>query len=416
MTALEGTFHNAIPGNAEDQFAVRTDSGTLATFFWANDCGPLPDYLPIKALPITDGYACCSISNGLMIPHGATHMLASVSDIAAASEPRACSCEIPVYKQTPAQKPLYRFVAASDTHALAKKARDRHIRAACFADIAQLNPAYLLFAGDVTNGMQAKEFISFADDLLTAFHDIPVFTAFGNHDFNPNAPHDRPSAEARDAFFRRVQEHNAALGADACSAGRYGFSTRYDGLQLVSLDCVQGKSDYRVDDDQLQWLDNTLRQSEADRFRIVLNHFPLRQHVLGSRPHPGKQFLRNDHALQKLLNTHARIMYLSGHTHYRPDSDYCSAEFVSETLHLYINTGSIGNTQPCTADCRALRSMRNVYLANAPDSTEQIYIEGCFKSRSMGQVIEVFADSVAVKGRDFLMGKYIPRCSFRFPL
>lgn len=121
--------------------------------------------------------------------------------------------------------------------------------------------------------------------------------------------------------------------------------------------------------------------------------------------------MRGDKKLLELIEKNKRIIYISGHTHNRLDSDFPSAE-ADEYGNLFINTASIGNAQPCLKDCRELSSLRN----SADAGEVQREINRHFICGSMGIFLDIYKNYILVKGYDFSEKKFIPRCYFKYEI
>lgn len=97
-------------------------------------------------------------------------------------------------------------------------------------------------------------------------------------------------------------------------------------------------------------------------------------------------------------------------THNRIDSDYPSAE-QDEHGNIYLNAGSIGNTQPCLLDTKRLKPLRD---SLPKDSDEYKELNRYFKMASMGLFMDVYENRIVIKGYDFSQKEYIQRCDFVF--
>ena len=369
---------------------------------YANQDGDLPDYLPIKY--ICDESRIKSLcSDNLAIPSEATHIAVKAYDremnlIGEGSiDFDSRYCTLP-------EAPLMRIALISDLHTV-EKGRSKRILSEAFGSIRAHGVDIVIAAGDNTNGCQQGEF----DVLLNSIHNhlgtVPFFAALGNHDFFPNQKTDIPCTNARESFLRQITEQ-ADLSEYFCGGN---FSIRKNGLHIIFLDCIQNNRNFRFDDSLGEWLTNELKKSQSDRFRIIVNHLPLTSHNLGCQS-KSKEFMAGNKKLQKIIDVNKHIIYVSGHTHNRLDSDYPSVE-QDKNGNIYINASSVGNTQPCIRDMTKLKNLRENLTKCEPMRKE---IDRFYKMSSMGLFMEVYADIIAIRGYDFSQKKYIPRCFFAF--
>ncbi|MGN0005938.1 MAG: metallophosphoesterase family protein [Candidatus Gastranaerophilaceae bacterium] len=294
----------------------------------------------------------------------------------------------------------------SDLHTI-EKGKCKRILDEAFEEIQKNKVDFVLSAGDNVNGCQQGEFNILTASINNHLKDIPFYTALGNHDYFPNNPDDVPNENARSDFFDKLFSQNNT--ANRFQNGTY--SLYLNGIHIIFLDCIQNRKNFKFDDEQAAWLESELEKSKDDRFRIVVNHLPLAEHNLGCKK-KSKKFMAGNDKLQHIIDKYNNIIYISGHTHNRIDSDYSSAE-QDEHGNIYLNAGSIGNTQPCVLDTKRLKPIR---ASLTKDSEEYKALDRYFKKASMGLFLEIHDKYISVKGYDFSYKEYIERCNFVFEI
>ncbi|SEE03650.1 Calcineurin-like phosphoesterase [Rhizobiales bacterium GAS188] len=136
---------------------------------------------------------------------------------------------------------------------------------------------------------------------------LPWYSIGGNHDLNYEAPDRSHSRET----FRRV-------------FGPAYYAFEYGGAVFLMLDNVDylgtdpskphgaGKYEGRLDDRQLAFIANLLKEVPADKLVVVGMHIPLRTYLDLKDP---SVFTVNREALFKLLSDRPNTVSFSGHTH-----------------------------------------------------------------------------------------------------
>lgn len=294
--------------------------------------------------------------------------------------------------------PHFSFVAISDLHITPKlRGNTAAKRRAAWRWILNNEASFCLIAGDITNGSAEEEFSIAQAGLTSVVKKTPVLVAYGNHDYIPNNQGAAPSPESRKAFSDWIRQNAAKHGViyQQSDEALY-YACKVCGVQILCLDCAINYPSAAAGEEQLKWLDERLSESDGDRFRIVMSHFPLNSYIPGLAGRRKKSFVRDSLKQQKILEKHKNILFISGHTHYSLDSDSPSVLFDSENRIAYMNTASVGNVIPNQ------KEVRNGEAENA--------------SGSMGLYVMVFESTIQIKGIDFCKGNPIPRCNFTLNL
>ncbi len=368
----------------------------VAALCYGDATAPLTDLLPLKLLPLDgEGRGVYDWSAELVIPGEATHLWA-LPDLDRAG---GISLPLPRDPRATCEVPLFHFYAISDIHLVAGHRSPQSPSHTAWARIAADKPAFVLVAGDIANGVQAVEYELCRQQLEAYLPEVPVLVTFGNHDHHPNHDRDLPDHESREAFRRWLRARNAAMGVVYEDEDDSLYSVSLCGMRILSLQGMDYRDKlYAVGDAALSRLETLLTEYAAER-RVVFCHYPLTDGR-------GRIYLRENVKLTRLLERQGQLLYLAGHTHDSPDSDIPSIRRVGGVT--YVNTASVGNTEPCVRDTRVLKALRNAEYF--PE------LERYFCRRSMGLRVEVYDDHMLLCGVDLGQGCEIPRCRFRIEL
>ena len=386
------SFHNDVPGAAGADIRIDIPQGILAVLSWADGEGhALDDYLPIKALPLTDGKGAYLLRDGLMIPEKARAMLCRVyNDCMLEIVLPELKFRLPEHKLLPERTPEKLYYATSDIHLGGHYFHNYENRSLAFRRMAQDAPAAVFITGDIADNSNPEEYEEARTLIDEIFTGIPVFVSAGNHDYSPYKPGAVPHFAEMHAFFEWECKRAEALGAKTADLNeRNYFEARLgDNTQVLVLNPNDVGNHFEVGEAQREWLSEKLNAGDGARVRFVLTHFHQQNTVGCSERQQGMKFFIDNDEVQEILDRHTGIIHLSGHTHYNFDSDMPNASFDSARRILYLNAGcAVWNGVD-------MNVRREYYLQN----------------RCTGQRIEVYGDSVITRGVDFVSGKYIPRC------
>ena len=201
----------------------------------------------------------------------------------------------------------FRFVAYGDTRfhdPSDTDAANPPVRVALVKRIAEVNPAFVCFTGDIVyNGYDVNDWKTWdAETSVWREKNIPVFPALGNHDL-----HGDPNIALAN-YFQRFPD---------LKRSRYYSVRAANSLVLVldsSLDEISGP--------QGQWLTNRLDNipSDVDFVFIMLHHPPYTSSSDEKKFGGGHSARSPEQLLAKMLeqrqpNTRARFVVFSGHVH-----------------------------------------------------------------------------------------------------
>ena len=393
---FEVNFKSSKAGKGQFEAEISVPQAILATIYWADKEGrALENYLPIKSLPLFDGRARY-ITKDILIPKEAKALLLrAYNDAMLEIVLPEFVYTIPEEKLPEKEKPITTIFAASDMHFGGDYFHNAHNRIKAFEFIESVKPDMVVVSGDITDNSYPNEFVQAKEYIEKYLKNIPVFVAYGNHDWDPYAKGSFPHYEDMSAFMSWQHERNVKLGAEMLSIGpRETFSVTYNGITIITLNPNEetrhfaGKR-YQYKDDQLLWLDEELKKCDGDRFRIVNTHFHRNETVSMV-----KSSVFNDDKCGEILDKHKNILHLSGHCHYNMDSEWIHVYEDKKYNNVYVNGGCMVWT--------------GVNLNKRPEYYQQ--------DRAMGQLIEVYEDHMLFYGVEYVSGKYIPRTLHRADL
>lgn len=347
---MDLVINQRIPGCADGNYHVKAKGCIVASLHWADENGALPDWQPFAYIPIEpNGVGTYQFTGGRAIPKDATHVLvrAVSTDFASVEE-----ILVPIPKLTVRgiEEPAQRFLLMTDLHLSNKPWQVRKALS--------MGKDYdaVLITGDMTNDGTQGQLERFWQCVTEVIPDVPVFAVTGNHDYPrdplPQIPHgicDYPALQQK--LLDRAETMGISYQQD--DSGAY-VATMGD-TEIIGLNAATHWRRFKFPDNaQLEWLMLHLSESKA-KWHIILCHAPLRLHH-PYQPENGECYLSRDSVLQQIVDeTHAQVIFLSGHTHYSMNCREGCVE-MAERSHLYINAGSIRPTalkpdEPLQPEC-----------------------------------------------------------------
>lgn len=206
----------------------------------------------------------------------------------------------------------------------------------------------VLLVGDLVNDGTSEQLERMQNCIDGLLPDSPVFAVAGNHDYPAN-----PSPMIRRGIcdYPALQEwllDRQPYPYILDDSGTY--AVRMGEIEIIGLNCVSHWRRFKFPDaSPLRWLASHLDTS-AVAWHVILCHAPLLAH--NPKRSDKKPYLSRDDQLQKLVDTHGHIIFISGHTHVSMKSPAPCVELDQARNNLYINDGSIRPTTVLTADGR----------------------------------------------------------------
>ena len=235
-------------------------------------------------------------------------------------------------------KLLYRISLLSDLHLSRKNGRVmRALKKAFEADC-------VLIAGDLVNDGKPEQFELFLECVNnTAKYNVPLFSVAGNHDF--------PMADFNENEFnywnlqRNFLDRNEILGftIDIHKSGCWSATNEH--IHIFGWKCVDESRNFFFGnkDEQLKWLSDKLEENKDKNYQIICSHAPLIAHNPQRKPDV-QPYFDSDTRVQKLIDSHKNIIFVSGHTHFSPNNLQGNVDYDETRNNIYIDDGSVCRT------------------------------------------------------------------------
>lgn len=326
-------------GYADCDIEIRAKGFILASIYWADANGILPGWSSFAMFPVDpSGSGNYHFVGHRAIPDCVTHICAKCvsQDFFTVEETLT---EIPA-EFLPAKKQsdmLASFTLMSDLHLSGKPGK--------IARALRMVESATLIVGDLTNDGFSEQFESFRCCIESEIPERLVLAVTGNHDqlAGVASESDYVVCSGYDEFQEYLFDKTRTLGfkVDKDMSGAY--SVQYGEIDIIGLQCVtSGRKFGFSDGTQLRWLEKHLNEEDDTQWYIVMCHAPLLAH----NPHrkDGTVYFSGDHNLQKIMDRHRNIIFISGHTHFSPNTRQGNVEYCEDTQTIYIDDGSVVST------------------------------------------------------------------------
>lgn len=248
----------------------------------------------------------------------------------------------------------------------------------------------IILTGDVTESGTDRDYKEL-QSVLSKYKLPPYYANMGNHDYYrvwidrednwnqkgfPNGWTDQESQQAFLNFFGLEKPYYEVQLKDCLI-----LMLSQEIYQQTRSDVGEGAW---YSDDQLEWLRSRLAANPAGSPVFVMIHQPLPAAGQDGGSHrviPAKKF-------REILRPYPNVFVFSGHGH--QDFQNGTAHYIKETFHWFVNS-SVGR------------------VLNAK-------YEHVRKDAAQGLYVQVFADRVELKGREFSTGEWIPEADWNIPL
>jgi acid phosphatase type 7 len=243
----------------------------------------------------------------LLSARSALLLLASLTALALFGCTRKSTAQVSTADLTLSLRTPFRFVAYGDTRfhdPNDTEAANPPVRRALVQAIADVNPAFICFTGDIVyNGNDGEDWkVWDAETSLWREKKIPIYPALGNHDLHGD------EQIALGNYFQRFPD---------LKGSRF-YSVRVANVLMLVLDSSLDE----IAGPQGQWITNKLEQVSADvDFVFIMDHHPPYTSSSDDKKLGGGHSARQgEQALAKMLEdrqAHARyrIVFFSGHVH-----------------------------------------------------------------------------------------------------
>jgi 3',5'-cyclic AMP phosphodiesterase CpdA len=271
---------------------------------------------------------------------------------------------------------LLKFQVITDTH-VTTEPEHTHNRnlARALEDIKRQAPDSdgIMHAGDITDHGFPDEYAEFQRIWREHGDGLPVsYFASGNHDV------------ALGHWPSRLKAYMDATKME----GPY-HDHWVKGYHFIFLGTEKGLELFAdLSDEQLAWLDAKLSEGQdSGRPAFVFLHQPLKDTVAGSYEAQKWYGVTQDEELKAVLSKYPNAILFTGHTHWELGSQH-TVFGGKDRMPMMINAASVA------------------YLWTDEDK---------HKDGSQGLFVEVYADRVIIKGRDFAAGEWLDEYEFQLP-
>jgi 3',5'-cyclic-AMP phosphodiesterase len=302
----------------------------------------------------------------------------------------------PTPQATPAPRdltvPLFSMFLLSDAHINQDTKKEAEYVKRALQDMLKLGSPVdsIVFGGDLTDYGRDGDYKLF-EETLKSIKLPPVHGNMGNHDyyniwidkngqFNREAmPNGKTDAMSREKFQKAL-----------------GYSKPYHDVWVNDVHMIMVSQEAYVQerpevgegawysDEQLQWLRNIMEQHKDGRPALVFIHQPLP----AAGKDGGTHSVIRANAFREILKPYPNTFVFSGHSH--RDFEFIEDHYFKESFHWFTNSS-------------VSRVLNRRYQPEHPD-------------RSQGMYIQVFADRVELKGREFSSSTWIEGAQWTVPL
>ena len=283
--------------------------------------------------------------------------------------------QIPLGSLAPpvAAKKLYSFGALSDVHYQYETAPEDFRRALTYLN-EQENVAFTCICGDLTSEGTAAELTAYKNAVATYSPDTPVYAMCGNHDVRSNLMDSMQQYTGKPNYF------SIAYGEDV----------------FVFVGNVADWTTAVLSTAELQWLYETLETNRNKRCFLFEHIRPTNGcgNALGLYQRSTTDWGGTTGAVfESLLSHYHNVVFFHGHSHLKFE------------LQQYDSTANYDN----------LRGCHSVHIPSLAAPREDVDGDGVADqvyAASEGYVVDVYANGIHLRGRDFAAGEYLPVASY----
>jgi Icc protein len=290
------------------------------------------------------------------------------------------------------QTPRLSFPVISDIHVQYWDTKAQNKFAAALADLKEINPNYdaLIINGDLADG-RPKDYETLSLILQKYTAASPIYYTIGNHEFykayydaNQNwNPNTFPNGESDTASIQRFLKFTQ-LNRVYYDKWIHGYHFIFLGSEQYKQSNPGNNEDACLSQAQLDWLKAALSENYVPgKPLFVFLHQPLPHTVSGSMERGVVQYQE----LTQILSPYSEVIYFSGHTHWE----------------LRLSTTLLRNSFTMVNSSSVYQPYNNLDQPIPGNSSEGLYVE-------------VYADRVVIRGRDFAGKKWIAEAQYTLNL
>ena len=344
-------------GKADGIYQLQAPGCAAALLSWADERGALEEWTSFAYIPLDAfGRGSFRFQGGRAIPAeaGYIHVKAVADDLMHWEE---MLFPIPDIPEAVSAGQKIRFYAMSDLHLSLKPGLLKAVLSHIKEMFSQMDAASaLLLAGDMTNDGIKQQYELLKECLLPVLSRMPVLPVIGNHDM-PQIPLESRNrheiynyALFQEWIFEKMKESvsddKRKTLMEECTMGPDGaYAVSMGSVEIIGLQAVADQRRFVFEEGrQLEWLDRHLSLHQDMCWHLVLCHAPLIYHNPKREYDKNNPYLNRDKQLQKILDSHKRVIFLSGHTHLSMDNPKGCVEWDEKHENVYINDASIRPT------------------------------------------------------------------------
>lgn len=283
--------------------------------------------------------------------------------------------QIPLGKLTPptqGQK-QYSFGALSDVHIVYDTASDDFKRALIYLDN-DADVAFTCVCGDLTENGSATQLQQYKNAVDAYSGNTPVYAIAGNHE--------------------ATTEYNTTERIQPYTGQPLYYSFTHGDDVFIMVGEYRWNADYLLSNEELQWLYETLEANRNRRCFVFFHVFPWGDSGNANGIYTSNLFTgKPGSVFQSLMQHYKNVTLFHGHSHIKfymqekdPKANYSDA-LGFRSVHI-----------PSLAVPRD--------DANGDGTYENVYAD------SEGYVVDVYADGIHLRGRDFVRGEFLPIASY----
>lgn len=386
------TLNAAGKGQANGTFYMEMPlphNASTYTLYWGDAQGNrLAGYSALHRGEIFNYYAMFSFTEPFMVPDQAACLLIYTKGDTFGESPTPYKLDLPAYTPLQTGKKINEFVVVSDLH-LGKNetAEQNFIR--MLKDIKAVSPGAMgiVVAGDAVDAAH-DNYYALLKQLHAQVPDAPpIYLGIGEHEYlTPTSYEYQASAHA--ANLNKFLAHAKHPMGSPLTKPYYTYYLGSQTMVFIGADTYEnGNAAYS--DEQLKWLDQTLKSSNSQRPVFVFMHQPLQDTLTGTTGTKGYDDVFNSMQVKAILDKYSNAVIFSGHTH----------RSMQEERTMYRFTGG----------SRAFNAASVASLLATDQLGNNYELTG-----SQGYYVTVYENAVMVRGRDFSTGEWIPQACYLF--
>lgn len=391
LKSIHYSQDNTSDGYANGTVTITKDAAnetaTDCVMYWAGaDGNPLAGYDALAKFRLTGDTTTFHMYEHTIIPEGAKKLIAYAANGKKLSS-KAVSVDLPEGSSYQLGSPIMEFQIVSDVHITNDsslqyydKYNNEHFTE-MLNDVKKNSPnsRAIVINGDMANNGRKDQFYKMKSLYDSAGVTPKLHIAIGNHDWMAGNPNNQ------------FQDFVHLFNPSVSTPKNVYYDEWVNGYHFIYLGGEKEGLHAQMSDAQLKWFDKKMKEdTEKDPNRpvFVFLHQSMKNTVAGSFNGQGWDGVDNTESFQQILKKYGQIILYNGHSHWELNSTGCMFSG-STNAPVAFNTASVG------------------YLWTSYNETAGEYTEG-----SNGYYIRVYNDKIAVLGRDFVNGKWIPSAMF----